>query len=157
LEEYIIMHRLGFFALAVAFLAGGPMFAGSSSGTRLTTANLGEQPFRFVIAAGESRDDSVRFTVTVQGKQAKAPPAHSVWLSVFNGEVQLVNCRVAEGKREGTVVYEFIVSRKYLVRSKLLLEETDAAQRGVPSGDIYWFYLQDFAHPAPGEKAPKKK
>jgi hypothetical protein len=133
------------------------MFAGSSSGTRLTTENLGEQRFRFVIAAAESRDDSVRFTVSVQGKQANAPPALSAWLSVFNGEAQLVNCRVAEGKREGTIAYEFIVSRKYLARSKLLLEETDAAQRGVPFGDNYWFYLQDFAQPALGEKAPKKK
>jgi hypothetical protein len=151
-------HRLALFALAVSLLAVASVFAGST-GTRLTTKNVGEQPLRIVIATREGSNDSVEFTVSVQRKQAKARPTLSAWLSVFDGERQLVNCRVAEEKRkgEGSVVYNFLVSRKYLAKSKLLLEETDAAQRGVPFGDYYWFYLQDFTPPAQREKTPNKR
>ena len=57
-------------------------------------------------------------------------------------------------KSEGAVVYEFLVSRKHLAKSKLLLEETDFVERGVPEGETYWFYLQDFAPGRQDEKKP---
>lgn len=122
----------------------------------MTPGNVAEQPLGIIISADEA-GDSVRFTVSVQRKQGKAPPALSAWLGILDGDTRIVSCRVAEEKRDGAVVYEFIVSPKHLAKSKLLFEETDAAQRGLPGGAVYWFYLQDFTPPALGGKEPPKK
>ncbi len=149
-------HRLGLLALAVSFLAVGGAFA-DSPGTRLTKENIGEQPLRIIVGTEELANDSIRFTVSVQRKQAKAPPGLSAWLSVFDREAQVINCQIAGGNREGAAVYEFIVARKYLGKSKLLLEETDARQRGLPQGEVYWFYLQDLMPAAADGKGPQKK
>ncbi|MCI0462312.1 MAG: hypothetical protein L0Z62_35620 [Gemmataceae bacterium] len=146
-------HRLVLLTLAVSFLAVNWVFA-DSSGTRLTTKNIGDQPLRFVISAEQADSDSVRFTVSVQRRQGKGL---SAWLGVLDGEARIVNCQVSAEKREGANVYEITVSRKYLEKSKLLLEETDAAQRGLPGGAVYWFYLQDFAPASPGGKGQQKK
>src|SRR5947207_398353 len=116
----------------------------SAPGTRLTPGNIKTQPLDFVIHA-EKIGVLTRFMVSVQRPANPNPPAMAGYLQIVDGKTKLASCPVAAAQQPKNIMYEFLVNTKHLEKSRFLLEEMDAKKIGVPTADLYWFYLEDFA------------
>lgn len=138
------MMKRALFSLLVLSLLVELTPATSTSGTRLTPANLKTQPLDFVIHA-EKIGTLTRFMVSVQRLPDKKAPAMAGYLVVVDGKTKLASCPVAGAKQPKNVMYEFLVNNNHLQQSRFLLEETEAKKMGLPPGSAYWFILEDFA------------
>jgi hypothetical protein len=139
-------------ALACSLIWVTPVQAARMS-TRMTTANVNDQPLSFTIKVERVKDkmkgDYLRFHVTVTAKNGKAPisPHRAAALEVIDGEAVVSSGNLQPDERGGEVAYSFLVAAKYAEQSTFLFGEDFAAPNGVAAGRYYWFYLKDFVEP----------
>jgi hypothetical protein len=135
-------------ALACSLICVTQVQAARTS-TRLTTANVNDQPLSFTIKVervkDEKKGDYLRFHVTVKAKDGKAPlsPRRATVLEATDGEAVVSSFSSQTDERGGEVSYSFLVAAKYAEKTTFLFGEV-LGTPDVPAGRYYWFYLKDF-------------
>jgi HEAT repeat protein len=159
-EALAVKPLLILLALACSLIWVTPVQAARSS-TRLTTANVNDQPLSFTIKVERVKDkkkgDYLRFHVTVKAKDGEVPlsPRRATALEVIDGEAVVSSCSLQLDERGGEVSCSFLVAAKYAEKSTFLFGEDFGAPNGWAAGRFYWFYLQDFVElPLPRGNAP---
>jgi len=141
-----------------ALAAAGPAQAARST-TRLTPANVAEQPLSFTVKAERVVDDkkgkSLGFRVAVAKKdKGGVPPRRAAQVEVYDGAAFVASCPAQETVQDGRVSYSFEVAAKYAEKSTFGFYEDLSTPGGPPAGRYYWFYLTDFIDPVPAAPKP---
>ena len=119
--------------------------------TQLNSHNVSQQRLSFTIKSSKFGSNMV-YRILVESKSESV--SSNLWssLEVFDGTNMIVNCAVEPMRHDKSAVYEFEISQRYLVKSRFtfgnMAEEHDLpnGRRWFPPyGDLYWFYLKDFA------------
>jgi hypothetical protein len=146
---------LGCLPLLFALMLAGicEICIADSPGRQLTPDALkalnrsGEPPFRLYVTA-TAAGERMEYRVTVERKKGDLPPKLEVRLNVVEAKSLLVSCPVAEHQAKTVVSYDFVVSRKHLAESLLIITDREYVPKDEPeAGGAYWFQLIDFAEP----------
>lgn len=145
----------------LAWSACAPTVMAASRHTRVTAANVGTLPVTIdVEVRGQGPAlDSKWFIVTVRGKDRPLSPFLVSQLTIRDGEAEVASCSVERRAADGGGVRcEFYVDEKYLAKSRFMVGELGhVGGQAMPSGDFYWFYLEDLVPKEPVGKQPAGK
>jgi hypothetical protein len=140
-------------ALVWSVAVAGEARAGRTA-VRLTPATVASQPLSFIIKGERSADDKkgecLRFRIAVsKGSKGGVPPRRSARVEVHDAAAFVASCPVQEAVQDGSVSYAFEVAARYAAKSTFEFCDDRSGPSGEPAGIDYWFYLADFAAPAP--------
>jgi hypothetical protein len=135
--------------LATLVLACAARADASGTGTRLTPANLGEQPLRFLIQVADWGEGKI-VTIQAEDRAKRAAPVITVAVQLYKGDEQLFGCDAAVTRVSGApfrMAASFYAAPRQLDGTKVWVEHR---VQGAPSGSGgYWFYPKDFVVPGP--------
>jgi hypothetical protein len=163
LERRTDVRYLTLAAVSACALLAPPAARAETLSVQLTGKKTGDEHYAFAVKAeqveGEGAGKVLQFSVTVKpkgparaGRQNEVtPPRYSGTLAIFDGEQPVASCAVQPRERGGAVSYSFRAAARFTERSTFTV--------GITLGDFdslaYWFYLAEFAAPAPDGKQPK--
>lgn len=146
-------------AASVSIILWSNLAWGVSVFVDVTPQNIGDQPISFTVRStpGVSETTLLHIVITVRKGKLDFVPFYSAGLSIrSNDGKMLAGCTIQGEEAEGTVVYEFSISRDHLAKSLFTFcDYAHSRGRPMPAGVFYKLRIGDFANAGDGAERAK--